>query len=235
MKFKYLPLIAILLFSTSVVPAQKTEITISFSEQFFDALLDAIFLYAEPPEFPLASNTGRDAEPVLRPSIASGMYSFAGSSVSANEPCIESVKLLRENAGTRTSVRFREGKITAPLAFTGKYSPPFIGCVAFTGTADTLINLEFDQAGQRLIARAKVRDVNLNGSGGIGGAFVAKMVQAAIDQKINPIEIIRTDKVTFVLPLQNSGQVRMKATGFSHDIANGQLNVRVAYEFQKAN
>ena len=110
-----------------------------------------------------------------------------------------------------------------------------IGCVAFTGTADTLINLEFDQAGQRLIARAKVRDVSLNGTGGIGGGFVAKMVQAAIDQKINPIEIIRTDKVTFVLPLQNSGQVRMKATGFTHDIANGQLNVHVAYEFQKAN
>jgi hypothetical protein len=155
-------------FSTSVVPAQKTEITISFSEQFFDALLDAVFLYAEPPEFPLAANTRRDAEPVSRPSITSGMYSFAETSVAANEPCTESVKLLRENAGTRTSVRFREGKITAPLAFTGKYNPPLIGCVAFTGTADTLINLEFDQAGQRLIARVKVRDVSLNGTGGIG-------------------------------------------------------------------
>lgn len=231
MKFKYIPLIAILLFAASVAPAQKTEITISFSEQFFDALLDAVFQYAEPPEFSLASN----ASPVSRPAPTRGLYSFGESSLTSNAPCNESVKLLRENAGTRTSVRFREGKIVAPLAFTGKYSPPLIGCVAFTGTAESMINLEFDQAGQRLIARAKVHNVSLNGTGGIAGSLVARMVQGTIDKKINPIEIIRTDKVTFVLPLQNSGQVRMKATGFTHDIANGQLNVRVAYEFQKAN
>ena len=231
MKLKYIPLIATLLFSVSLAPAQKTEITISFSEQFFDALLDAVFQYAEPPEFSLASNSGH----LLRPSPNVGVYSFGESSPAANEPCNESVKLLRENAGMRTSVRFREGKIVAPLAFTGRYSPPLIGCVAFTGTAESLINLEFDQAGQRLIARAKVRDVSLNGTGGIAGSLVARMVQGTIDKKINPIEIIRTDKVSFVLPLQNSGQVRMKATGFTHDIANGQLTVRVAYEFQKAN
>lgn len=231
MKLKYIPLIATLLFSVTLAPAQKTEITISFSEQFFDALLDAVFQYAEPPEFSLASNSGH----LLRPSANVGVYSFGESSSASNAPCNESVKLLRENAGMRTSVRFREGKIVAPLAFTGRYSPPLIGCVAFTGTAESMINLEFDQAGQRLIARAKVRDVSLNGTGGIAGSLVARMVQGTIDKKINPIEIIRTDKVSFVLPLQNSGQVRMKATGFTHDIANGQLNVRVAYEFQKAN
>ena len=229
MNFRAIPLIAILLSSTFVASAQKTEITISFSEQFFDALLDAVFQYAEPPEFSLASN-GKRTSPT-----SAGIYSFAESALGSGEPCNESVKLLRENAGTRTSVRFREGKIIAPLAFTGKYSPPLIGCVAFTGTAESVINLEFDQASQRLMARARVRDVSLNGTGGVGGSLVARMVQGTIDKKINPIEIIRTDKVTFVLPLQNSGQVRMKATGFTHDLANGQLNVRVQYEFQKAN
>ena len=230
MKFKYIPLIAIpLFFFASVTPAQKTDITISFSEQFFDALLDAVFQYAEPPEFSLASNGSENTR------SSEGSVSFVDASLTTNAPCNESVKLLRESAGTRTSVRFREGKIIAPLAFTGRYSPPLIGCVAFTGTAESVITLEFDQANQRLIARAKVRDVSLNGTGGIAGSLVAKMVQGTIDKKINPIEIIRTDKVTFVLPLQNSGQVRMKATGFSHDLANGLLNVHVFYEFQKAN
>ncbi|HKP67726.1 MAG TPA: hypothetical protein VJV05_00495 [Pyrinomonadaceae bacterium] len=226
MKFKYIPLVAILLLSGSVTPAQKTEITISFSEQFFDALLDAVFQYAEPPEFSLASSGSKESP---------SSVSFVDASLTTNAPCNESVKLLRENAGTRTSVKFREGKIIAPLAFTGKYSPPLIGCVGFTGTAESVITLEFDQANQRLIARAKVRDVSLNGTGGIGGSLVAKMVQGTIDKKINPIEIIRTDKVTFVLPVQNSGQVRMKANGFTSDLANGLLNVHVLYEFQKAN
>ena len=150
-------------------------------------------------------------------------------------PCREAVKILRETSGVRTSVRFRDGKIIAPLAFTGSYSPPLIGCVNFTGSAESIINLEFDQNAQRLIARAKVRDVSLNGTGGVGGSIVARMVQGPIDKKINPIEIIRTDRVSFLLPLQNSNQVRMKATGFSHDVVAGQLNIRVAYEFQKAN
>ena len=59
------------------------------------------------------------------------------------------------------------------------------------------------------------------------------MVQGTIDKKINPIEIIKTDKVTFLLPVQNSNGIRMKATGFRHDFANGVLNVRIAYEFEK--
>ena len=226
MKFKNIPLIAILLLTASVASAQKTEITISFNEQFFDALLDAVFQYAEPPEFSLAADTNRSSG-----SEDAGAFVLA----SYAAPCNESVKLLRENSGTRTSVRFRDGKITAPIAFTGKYSPPLIGCVGFTGTAEGVISLEFDQAAQRLIARVKVRDVSLNGTGGIAGSLVARMVQGTIDKKINPIEVVRTDKVSFVLPLQNSNQVRMKATGFSHDVVNGQLNVRVAYEFQKAN
>jgi len=230
MKFNYIPLIAILLLSASVAPAQKTEITISFSEQFFDALLDAVFQYAEPPEFSLAGNRANES---ALPSA--GIFAFAGPGMTTNAPCNESVKLLRENGGTRTSVKFREGKIIAPLAFTGKYSPPLIGCVGFTGSADSVISLEFDQANQRLLARAKVRDVSLNGTGGIAGGLVAKMVQGTIDKKINPIEIISTDKVSFVLPLRNSGQVRMKATGFTHDVANGQLNVHVFYEFQRPN
>ena len=36
---------------------------------------------------------------------------------------------LREMNGVRTAVRFREGKVYVPLAFSGMYSPPFVGCV----------------------------------------------------------------------------------------------------------
>ncbi len=210
------------------ISAQKTEITISFSEQFFDALLDAVFQHAAPPEFSLAKNDVDDRRVFDRHFGASRRLDSEGLA------CNESIKLMRENDGVRTAVRFRDGRIVAPLAFSGNYNPPLIGCVAFGGWAQTTIDLEFDQAGQRLIARASVQNVSLSGSGGIGGGVIARMVQSSIDKKINPIELVRTDKVSFMLPLKNSSGVIMKATGFTHDIANGQLNVRIAYEFVKA-
>jgi len=224
MKFTRIPLLmlSIWLFA-SAGAAQKTEITISFSEQFFDALLDAVFQYAPPPEFILTKNT----------SSSSSRTAAAGNSFASTPECNESVKLLRETNGKRTSVRFREGRITAPIAFSGNYNPPFIGCVPFAGVAETIVDLEFDEPNQRLLARARVSDVSLNGTGGIGGGVVARMVQGSIDRKINPIEVIKTDKVTFELPLQSSGSVRMRATGFSHQIVNGQLVIHIAYSFEK--
>ena len=104
----------------------------------------------------------------------------------------------------------------------------------FTGLADAIIDLEFDQAGQRLIARARVQEVSLNGTGGIGSTLVARMVQGSIDKKINPIEIVKTDKVSFILPIKNSS-LKMKAVGFSHEVTGGQLNIRVIYEFAPGN
>jgi hypothetical protein len=223
MRLKRIPLL-VLSVSLFVLTAsaQKTEITISFSEQFFDALLDAVFQHAAPPEISLASNS-------TRPVGTSDALSFAPS-----EPCNESIKLMRESDGVRTAVRFRDGRILAPLAFSGSYNPPLIGCVPFAGWAQTTVELEFDQPGQRLIARARVQNVSLNGTGGVGGGLISRMVQSSIDKRVNPIELVRTDKVSFLLPLQNSNGVRMKATGFSHEIVNGQLNVRIAYEFERA-
>lgn len=225
MKFiKIQVLLLSLIFLVSNVSAQKTEIAISFGEQFFDALLDAVFQYAAPPEFSLAAND--------RPAVSRGGH--MRNAFTETAACSESIKLLRENSGKRTSVRFREGRITAPIAFSGNYNPPLIGCVPFAGVAETIVDLEFDQAGQRLLARARVQDVALNGTAGIGGGIVARMVQGSIDKKINPIEIIKTDKVSFVIPLQNSSSVKMRATGFSHEIVNGQLVIHITYEFEKS-
>ncbi len=217
--------ILLILVCASTVSAQKTAITISFTEQFFDALLDAVFQHAAPPEFSLAQ-TQREG---------TTLSSYATGFAPRGAACNESVRILRENAGVRTSVIFRDGQIVAPLAFKGNYNPPLIGCVPFAGVAETIIGLEFDRAAQRLIARAKVRDISLNGTGGIGGSIVARMLQGTIDKKINPIEIVKTDKVSFLLPLQSSTSVKMNATGFTHQVVNGQLDIRVEYEFAKAN
>src|SRR3954454_6609078 len=125
--------------------AQKTEITISLNEQFFDALVDSIYQNSPPPEFKLSS-TESNSKPITMAT------SFAASS----PVCADSITLLRENRSMRTAVRFREGKIYAPVAFTGNYSPPLIGCLDFTGYAETNVDLTFDPASQKLFGRIKV-------------------------------------------------------------------------------
>ncbi len=203
---------------------QKAEVTVGLNEAFFDALLDSVFQNLDPPRFTIAQEkTGLDDL----------VASFLGGPSETPSTCDESVKLLREINGVRTAVRFREGRIYVPLAFSGNYEPPFVGCVEFTGWAETNIDLEVDQTGQRLVGRVRVVNVNLNGTGGIGGTMIAKLLQRSIDKNMNPIEIMKFDKLSFLLPIPNSGTLRMKATGVQSDVANGSLNIKVAYEFSK--
>ena len=225
--------LAVLLFCLPIA-AQRPEVAITLNEAFFDSLLDAIFQNAPPPEFSIAaSGTKRNGSQSM--GFANGSYRSDMSYTSNKNvaQCKEAVQLQRENNGVRTAVRFRDGKILAPLAFTGNYNPPFVGCVPFSGYAETAIDLEFDQPNQRLIAKARVLNVYLNGIGGVGGSLVAKLVQSSIDKRINPIEIIRTDKLSFALPIQNGSSVKMKATGFRHELDNGALRLIISYEFTK--
>lgn len=211
------------------IPAfgQKAEVTISLNEPFFDALLDSVFQNFEPPEFSLAGS-----EPVFDDGTFLGKL-FRGPSAQGSGACDESVKILREMRGVRTSVRFRDGKVQVPLAFSGRYSPPLIGCFDFAGWADSTIDLEYDTENRKLVGHARVTNVNLNGTGGIGGTVVARLIQGTIDRKLNPIDILDLDRVSFVVPVRNSGNLRLKALSMKPEAGAGALNVRVLYEFAK--
>lgn len=206
---RFLTVIALLVLASSA-SAQKAEVTVSLNEPFFDALLDSMYQNFDAPQFPISSSGG-------------------------SASCSETVKILREGSGARTAVRFREGKIYVPLAFAGNYAPPFVGCVDFAGWAETNIDLEFDRENQRLVGRAKVLGVNLDGSGGVGSGLIAKMIQSSLDKKLNPIDIIRLDKLSASVPIQNSGSLRLQASSVRTEITNGAVNIVVAYQFGKAN
>lgn len=205
---KFLVVVGLSVVFAAGVNAQKAEVAVSLNEPFFDALLDSVYQNFEAPQFPI-SNSGGSAS------------------------CSETVTILREGSGARTSVRFREGKIYVPLAFSGNYAPPFVGCVNFSGWAETYIDLEFERENQRLIGRAKVLNIHLNGSGGVGSSLIAKMLQGSIDKKLNPIEILRLDKLSFMVPIRETGNLKLRANGLRPEIANGLLNVHVEYEFLK--
>ncbi len=233
---RVLSLVFAVLIGASFAGAQTAEVTVSLNEQFFDALLDAIFKNFDAPEFPLA---GKSRESRVE-SRESGVLSFDEREAairnrkSKTRNCHESVRLLREVSDVRTAVRFRDGKIYAPIAFAGSYNPPLVGCLDFQGYAETIIDLEFDRQSRKLVGRVRVLSVNLGGATNLASGILSKLVQSSIDKKINPIEILQTDKLSFLVPVQNAnGSLRMKATGVRPEIANGVLNVSVAYEFSK--
>ena len=222
-----------LLALTSTAPAQKADVTISLNEAFFDAALDALFSNGAPLEFPIAITAGdQPAAGLPRTGLAN---SFSGGSRlgESNPACSETIKIQREVNGVRTAVRFREGKILAPMAFSGTYNPPFVGCVGFSGWAESSIDLEFDQTAQRLAARVQVLNVNLNGTGGLGGSVVARLVQSSIDKKINPIELLHLGKLSFSVPVKGSADLQMRASGVRHELQNGAINIVVTYGFGK--
>ena len=191
---------------TVAAPGQKSEIALSVNEQFVDAALDAVLSKGEPPAIPLKAEAG-DAS------------------------CHESVTLLRELNGVRSGVRFREGKINVPLAFRGSYKAMFIGCVDFSGTGEAIVEPEFDSQNQRIIAKTKVTNIALSGMAGVGSSLLAKLLQSNIDEKINPVELIRLEKLSFLFPIQNTGSLRLNAVGFRYAVQNGSVTFYIPYEF----
>ena len=215
----------LLAFTFAVTPlhAQSAEITVTLNEQFFDGLLDAAFQNAAPPQFSLA----KSAE------TSPGDDAIIPASYARSAECDETITVLRENKNVRTGVRFRDGKIIAPIAFTGHYNPPLLGCVQFSGSAEAIVNLGFDPQRRSLTGSAKVTNVSLDGTGGLGGNLIARMVQSSIDKKINPIQILDLDRLSFVVPIQNSGKLAMKATGIRSEVVGNALNVYVQFSFLK--
>lgn len=231
MKKKIISLIIVILATSNFVNGQTTEIKISLDEQFFDTLLEAVFTNLDVPGVPLSSvNRDNESETAFQ-----NISYYKKSSESDKSPlaCDESIRLQREIDGVRTAVRFRQGKIYAPIAFKGNYNPPLIGCIEFQGWAETNIELSFDKRKNALIGKAKVLSVNLSGTGGIGSNLLTRFVQSSIDKKINPIEIIALDRLSFTTPVQNSGKLKMKAIGIRHQVSNKTLDVYLKYEFLK--
>lgn len=208
MSKKVLSLIFSILLFISFAQAQTAEVMVSLNEQFFDAVLDATFKNLKQPDFPLSDQ--------------------------ADSSCAESVRLEREMSGVKTAVQFRDGKIIAPIAFTGKYNAPLLGCLEFRGWAETNLELEVEQNTNTLFARAKVTNVQVNNIPSFAGGVVARLLQGSIDKKINPVKLLLLDKLSFVIPVSVAeGSLKMNAKSLRYEVGQNALNVYITYEFTK--
>jgi hypothetical protein len=205
------------------VAAPVAEATVTLNEQFLNALLEAMFTRLGAPSFPLSLASAE--RPEVKPSATAR-------ALASPAQCASVVVLEREMHGVKTAVHFEQGRIVAPLAFSGSYSVLLLGCMRFQGWADTVINLNFDRERQVLSARVDVQDIHLSGIPSLASGVVINLVQNSLDSRINPVEILQAAQLTTRLPISAAGgALRLRAREVRPEILPGSLRLHIFYEF----
>ena len=196
-------------------------VIVSLSDSFLNEVLGTIFRDLGAPSFKLAETV----DPAQ--STANVHAAFQGG-------CANTMTLATEGNNVKTSVNFADGKISAPLVFSGSYN--LLGnCTEFKGWAQTTIQLSFDQPNQTLYGRLNVEGVNLEGVNPFANNFVTVFVRTAIDSKVNPIQFLRPQQLQLLIPVQASnGAVKAQVKDVRSEVQDGALRLHITYEFNGA-
>jgi hypothetical protein len=192
-------------------------------EKFFVAVLEPILRDMNAPSLPLKLVR-------LDDSINSGEANYRFAAFEGG--CEDKIVLLPEGSGVKTGVRFTRGKMMAALAFKGSYNV-FGNCVPFNGWAQANMQLSFDQTKQTVYGQLNVEGVNLDGAPPMVGGFITPLVQGSINQRLNPLEILRAPQLALTVPVQASkGTLKARVKDVRAEIADGELRLHITYEFQ---
>jgi len=196
---------------------------LTLDEKFFDELLATIFKEMPPPSFKLGALEG-DQQAVPPTGVR-----FVAAQDSGG--CQNQVVLQPEGGGARTSVKLANNQIVAPLAFGGSYN--VLGnCTNFRGSAQANIALSFDQAQQTLSGQLNVEGVNLEGVPVILSGPVTAFVQNAINQRVNPLTLLRGSQLSLNVPVQSSNAaLRAQAKDIRSEVKDGALRLHITYDF----
>ncbi len=195
--------------------APPATVVIGLEQGFVDAVLATTFSGLGTPTFQLTQSAG------------SGEFKTAA----FQSGCTNSITLLPEGSGVKTGVQFKNGVVSAPLAFTGSYN--FTGqCIQFKGWAQTNIKLYFEAAKQTVYGNVEVEGVNLEGVNPIANTFVTVFVQSAINQRVNPLVLVSEKQLSLLIPVKASnGTVKARAKDVRAEILDGSLKLHLTYEF----
>jgi hypothetical protein len=146
--------------------------------------------------------------------------------------CASDIRLKREVGGVRTAVHFQNGRIVGPLAFAGSYSSSLLGCFEFSGWADSEVSLEFSSTRGALVARFYLREIHLNNVPAIANGPLLTMVQAAIDSRYNPVDLLTLEQLSTTVNIQPAkGALRLRAREIRSEITPSALTLHIIYEF----
>jgi len=191
--------------------AAPAEATITVNEQFLNSFLAAIFDNLSEPSMPLT---------------------IGGAQSTAQ--CASEIRLKREADGVRTAVRFEEGRIVGPLAFAGAYNVSLMGCIDFTGWADSEVVLSYDSARRALVARFQLRNIHLNNTPTMLNGPLLSMVQGTIDRRYNPVELFTLEKLSTRVEIAPAkGALQIRAKEIRPEITSSLLILHIIYEFVK--
>ena len=183
--------------------------TVTVNEQFLNSFLAGMFDNLQEPSMPLT---------------AGGAQSVAN--------CASEIRLKREVNGARTAVHFENGRIVGPLAFAGAYYSTLLGCVPFTGWADSEITMEFSRERRAVLARFRLRDIHLNNTPGLLSDPLRNMVQSTIDRRYNPIELFTLEQLSTNANIKPAGgALRLEAIEVRPEIAPNELALHITYRF----
>lgn len=187
---------------------------IVLKEEFFNHVLATILRDMKPPAFPLGLSGNADA-----------------SNTQAPPECPSSITILPEGSGAQTSIRFDNDRISAPLAFSGSYNSIF-GCLQFTGWAQANMALNYDSSQQSVFGQLNVETVNLDGVNPVISSFMTPIVQSTINNRVNPIQVLRGEQIALNMPVAASGgNLLANVKDVRAEVKDKALNLYVTYEF----
>ena len=195
-------------------------VVVSLNNGFVDGLLGTIFKDLGAPSFHLAQAPLAEGASINQAAFQEG--------------CTNTITLAATGSNVKTEVQFINGKVQAPLAFSGSYN--LLGnCMQFKGWAQTSVGLRFDQASQTVYGQVDVEGVNLEGVNPIANNFVTVFVRNAIDQRVNPLELIRAQQLQLMIPVKASnGAVQAHVKDVRAEMLDGTLKMHISYEFTGA-
>lgn len=206
----------------SGLPAGTASVVLN--QQFFDTILQTIFRDMNAPAFPLNLTGANLSDDAPRPQ-------YAGFALQSGGGCDGKITLQSQGGNVTTGIRLENGKITAPLAFSGSTS--ILGqCVNFAGWAQANFALRYDAAQQTVFGQINVETVNLDGISPLVSGFVTPLVQNTINQRVNPIVILRGQQLALNLPIAaTDGTLKANVKDVRADIKENALNLYVTYDF----
>ena len=185
--------------------APAAEATVTVNEQFLNSFLTAIFDNLQEPSMPLTIG-----------GIAPG------------GPCASEIRLKREVGGVRTAIHFENGHIVGPLAFSGAYSSSLLGCIEFSGWADSEVALEFSNERRALVARFYLREIHLNNVPAVANGPLLNMVQTAIDRRYNPVDLFTLEQLSTTVNIQPAkGALKLRAKEIRPEITPSTLTLHI--------
>lgn len=191
------------------LPPGTAEIVLR--QEFFNQVLGTLFRDMNPPSFQLGGGEQQTAP--------------------AEGACASKITILPEGSGVQTGVRFENNKLGAPLAFTGSYQSP-VGCLQFSGWAQSTFDLRFDAATQSVFGQVNVETVNLDGINPVFSALVTPIVQSTLNTRVNPIRILDGRQIAVNLPIAaTGGNLQAKVTDVRSEVKDNALNLYAIYEF----